>query len=78
MNNINELRSLDMPTLKKKLDELRGQLFVLQFQIASGKSNKFSDVKKFKKQIARILTIFQAHKRKKEKNDITTEEKQKK
>lgn len=58
MNSMNDLLKLDAQALKTKLSDLRGQLFVLKFQIASGKSNKYADVKKIKKQIARILTIY--------------------
>ena len=46
--NINDFRKLSDPDLIIKIKDLRGQLFVLNFQIASGKSNSFSDVKKLK------------------------------
>ncbi len=60
--NINDFRKLSDPDLIIKIKDLRGQLFVLNFQIASGKSNSFSDVKKLKQQIAWILTIIQERK----------------
>lgn len=58
MDKMGDLLKLDRQVLKQKLQDLRGQLFVLRFQIASGKSNKYDSVKKIKKQIARILTIY--------------------
>ena len=58
MDRMKDLLKLDAQALKKRLEDLRGQLFVLKFQIASGKSNKYDNVKKLKKQIARIFTIY--------------------
>ncbi|WHP39243.1 MAG: 50S ribosomal protein L29 [Mollicutes bacterium] len=59
--NFVDLVKLSPVELRQKLQDLRGQLFVLRFQIHSGKTNKFSEVKKLKGQIAHIETIFSQH-----------------
>lgn len=56
--NINEYRKKNKKELNKILNEVRGKLFVLRFQINTGKTQKYSDVKKFKREISKILTII--------------------
>lgn len=61
MDRMQDLLKLDAKVLQSKLRDLRGQLFVLRFQIASGKNNKYDQVKKIKRQIARICTIYKQY-----------------
>ena len=60
--NKNNWKKLSLSELKKQLEELRGQLFVMKFQIASGKFNKYAEVKKWKVKIAQILTLIKEKK----------------
>ncbi len=65
MSTMKEFLKLEPKKLQEKLQELKGRLFVLRFQIANGKTNKYSDVRKLKVQIAQVLTIFNQYQVKK-------------
>lgn len=54
----NELRDMTSPELGQKLSELKGELFSLRFQLATGQLENTSRVKFVKKDIARVKTIL--------------------
>jgi large subunit ribosomal protein L29 len=53
-----ELRELNIEDLKSKLTESKKEYFNLRFQQATGQLEKTSELKRAKKDIARILTIL--------------------
>ena len=52
------IRKLDVATIEKNISELRQELFNLRFQAAVGKLENTAQIKKNKKQIARMKTIL--------------------
>lgn len=52
------LRKLDVATIEKNILELKQELFNLRFQAAVGKLENTAQIKKNKKQIARMKTIL--------------------
>ena len=52
------LRKLDVATIEKDILELKQELFNLRFQAAVGKLENTAQIKKNKKQIARMKTIL--------------------
>lgn len=53
-----ELRQKTEKELKDLLDQLKKKLFQLRIEVKSGKNKKVSEIKKTKKEIARVLTIL--------------------
>lgn len=54
----NKIRELSSSELEQKLLELKGELFNLRFQMATGQLENPMKVKDVKKSIARIKTIL--------------------
>jgi len=55
---IGELRQKSKPELQKLLTELRERLRQLRFDLAAGKVKNVREIRKIKKEIARILTLL--------------------
>jgi large subunit ribosomal protein L29 len=56
-NQINELRTSSVDELQKKVMELKGELFNLRFQLATGQLENPMRIKDVKKSIAQLKTI---------------------
>ncbi|MGI6585719.1 MAG: 50S ribosomal protein L29 [Gracilibacteraceae bacterium] len=54
----NKLRDMSVKELEQKLNELKGELFNLRFQMATGQLENPMRVRDVKKSIARIKTIL--------------------
>ena len=54
----NKLRDMSVKELEQKLNDLKGELFNLRFQMATGQLENPMRVKDVKKSIARIKTIL--------------------
>lgn len=55
---INELRQKSKTELEKTLQDSRERLRQLRFDLAAGKVKNVREVRKIKKEIARILTLL--------------------
>ena len=55
---ISELRQKPKNELQSLLNEKRGRLRVLRFDLASGKVKNVLEIRQIKKDIARILTLL--------------------
>ncbi len=64
-NSISELRNKSREELLKDISELKGQLLVLRFQLATGQLSETHSVQELKKDIARVFTVL----KEKEQND---------
>ena len=53
-----KIRNMDVATIEKNIEELKQELFNLRFQAAVGKLENTAQIKKNKKQIARMKTIL--------------------
>ena len=53
-----KIREMDIATIEKNIEELKQELFNLRFQAAVGKLENTAQIKKNKKQIARMKTIL--------------------
>ena len=53
-----KIRQMDVATIEKTIEELKQELFNLRFQAAVGKLENTAQIKKNKKQIARMKTIL--------------------
>ena len=53
-----KIREMDVATIEKNIEELKQELFNLRFQAAVGKLENTAQIKKNKKQIARMNTIL--------------------
>ncbi|OGW14984.1 MAG: 50S ribosomal protein L29 [Nitrospinae bacterium RIFCSPLOWO2_12_FULL_45_22] len=53
-----ELRDLSVEELKDKVEELRGELFNLKFQLATGQIENPIRVRLVRRDIARVLTFL--------------------
>ncbi len=53
-----DLRDMTSPELGQRLNELKGELFSLRFQLATGQLENTSRVKYVKKDLARVKTIL--------------------
>ncbi len=71
MNNMTELRSKSREELLKLISELKGQLLVLRFQLATGQLTETHSLNELKKQIARVFTAI----KEKEQNEGNHDEK---
>lgn len=56
-----DLRKRDKKELEKEVKELRKKLSDLRFKFSSGKLKNVKEINDLKKEIARILTIFNEH-----------------
>ena len=56
-NQINELRGSSVDELLKKVMELKGELFNLRFQLATGQLENPMRIKDVKKSIAQMKTV---------------------
>ena len=61
-----EIRDLNIEELKNKIEESKKEYFNLRFQQAIGQLEKTSELKRVKKDIARMLTILTEKKKKEE------------
>ena len=55
---INELRELSNEDLKKKIDEIKAELFNLRFSQATGSLEKPARINELRKAVARMKTIL--------------------
>ncbi|MFY9422946.1 MAG: 50S ribosomal protein L29 [Bacilli bacterium] len=53
-----KIRKLDDTTIEKNIRELKKELFNLRFQAAVGKLENTAQIKKTKKEIARMKTVL--------------------
>ena len=53
-----ELRALGTPELQRSLDENCGELYNLRFQMATRQLVKISEIRRVRKEIARIRTLL--------------------
>ena len=58
MSELSELRGLDKEALKGKLIDLRKEQFNLRFQRALGQLEKTSEMKRVRRNIARLKTVM--------------------
>jgi len=54
----NEIRDLSANELERRLDELKTELFNLRFQLATGQLDNPMNIKRVRKDIARVKTII--------------------
>ena len=59
-----ELKQLDLAALQQKLDDVRRELFNIQLNVATAHLKDYSQFKKLKKNVARVLTCIQQKKQK--------------
>ncbi len=64
---ISELRNKTKDELEKTLQDLRERLRQLRFDLASGKVKNVREIRKIKKEVAKILTILKEKFSKKQK-----------
>ncbi len=55
---VDELREKDDAALRKELDELRREGFRLRMQRGSGQLGRPSEVKRVRREIARVMTVL--------------------
>ena len=53
-----KIRNMDVATIEKEIEDLKQELFNLRFQAAVGKLENTAQIKKDRKQIARMKTIL--------------------
>lgn len=53
-----EIRELSAVELERRLDELKTELFNLRFQLATGQLDNPMNIKRVRKDIARVKTII--------------------
>ncbi len=53
-----KIREMSSMELEEKLSELKGELFNLRFQLATGQLENSSRIREVKKSIARVKTIM--------------------
>ncbi len=53
-----ELRALGSPELQRRLDESQRELFNLRFQMATRQLVKISEIRRVRKDVARIRTLL--------------------
>jgi len=53
-----KIRQMDVATIEKNIEDLKQELFNLRFQAAVGKLENTAQIKKNRKQIARMKTIL--------------------
>ena len=55
---VQEIRNMGTPDVRKKLEDAREEYFNLRFQRASGQLEDYSQIKVVRRNIARLLTIL--------------------
>ena len=55
---VQEIRNMGTADIQKKLEDAREEYFNLRFQRASGQLEDYTQVKRVKREIARMLTIL--------------------
>ncbi|MHB8510036.1 MAG: 50S ribosomal protein L29 [Candidatus Dormibacteria bacterium] len=60
--NLNELRTLDVPELDARLKQVRTELFNLRFQAATGQLENHRQIRLVRRQIAQVLTVMHGRK----------------
>ncbi len=58
MMKINKIREMSSPDLEKELGELKTELFILKFSLATNGLDNPMKIKEVKKDIARIKTVL--------------------
>ena len=58
MSESEKIRAMDVAAIEKSIEELKQELFNLRFQAAVGKLENTAQIKKNRKQIARMKTIL--------------------
>jgi large subunit ribosomal protein L29 len=53
-----ELRDISVEELKNKVEDLRGELFNLKFQLATGQIENPMRIRLVRRDIARVLTVL--------------------
>jgi large subunit ribosomal protein L29 len=56
--NAKEIRDLSAVELQRRMDELKTELFNLRFQLATGQLDNPMQIKRVRKDIARVQTII--------------------
>jgi large subunit ribosomal protein L29 len=57
--NVTELRAKDMATLKTELNELLRAQFSLRMQLSTQQTNKTHEIRRVRRDIARVRTVMQ-------------------
>ena len=65
-----ELRELSIRELEERERELARELFNLRFQMATGQLSNHTSIKKTKKDIARVKTVFKDKEAMKDKDGV--------
>jgi large subunit ribosomal protein L29 len=65
-----ELRELSILELEERERELARELFNLRFQMATGQLSNHTSIKKTKKDIARVKTVFKEKEAMKDKDGV--------
>jgi large subunit ribosomal protein L29 len=65
-----ELRELSIRELEERERELARELFNLRFQMATGQLSNHTSIKKTKKDIARVKTVFKEKEAMKDKDGV--------
>ena len=55
---LTELRSLDVPELRQKARDVKGELFNLRFALRTGHLTDFSKIREMRRAYARIQTVI--------------------
>ena len=55
---VEEIRNMGTADIQKKLEDTREEFFNLRFQRASGQLEDYNQIKRVKREIARMLTIL--------------------
>lgn len=58
MKTLEELKKLDQKKLVEELQSLEKEYFTVNFEVKTGQAKNIHDVKKYRRQIARIKTIM--------------------
>ena len=58
MKKIDEIKKLDLTSLKKEVEKMQKELFNLKLNVGGGEVKDFSQFKKLRHDIARCLTLL--------------------
>ncbi len=58
MVNVNDLRKKSTQDLLKEVSNLKGQLLVIRFQLATGQLTETNSLRVIKRDIARVFTVL--------------------
>lgn len=73
-----KFKKMNKKELSDELEKTREELYEAQFNVRVGKQKDYAQIKTYKKDIARILTLLNQHKEKKEVKDTEKEKEVKK